>query len=66
MQAALFRWVQKIQNTMLKHTFKKSNEGDEEHDGNEEVLQQEPELSNTSPLKHFLNTLDYKLDSSSL
>ncbi len=43
---------------MLEHTFKKSNEGDEEHDGNEEVLQQEPELSNTSPLKHFLNTLD--------
>ncbi len=32
MQAALFRWVQKIQNTMLKHTFKKSNEGDKEHD----------------------------------
>ncbi|KAI2643796.1 Transposable element Hobo transposase [Labeo rohita] len=27
-------------NTVLKHTFKKSNEGDEEEDGNEEELQQ--------------------------
>ncbi|XP_050992283.1 uncharacterized protein LOC127181551 [Labeo rohita] len=44
-QAALSQWVHKsclahILNTVLKHTFKKSNEGDEEEDGNEEELQQ--------------------------
>lgn len=44
-QAALSRWVHKsciahILNTVLKHTFKKCNEGDEEDDGNEEELQQ--------------------------
>uniref|UniRef100_A0A8C2DGG8 BED-type domain-containing protein n=1 Tax=Cyprinus carpio TaxID=7962 RepID=A0A8C2DGG8_CYPCA len=40
-QAALSQWVHKscithVLNTVLKHTFKKSKEGDEEHDGDEE------------------------------
>jgi len=44
-QAALSRWVHKsciahVLNTVLKHTFKKSKEGDEEHDGDEEELQE--------------------------
>lgn len=45
MQAALSRWLRSscvahVLNTVLKHTFKRSKEGDDDGDGDEEELQQ--------------------------